>query len=45
MGDNTNDFEIDKYKDDAKNVLKKVMNDISKSSSTKQLLLGTASGW
>ncbi|KRT80257.1 hypothetical protein AMK59_6980, partial [Oryctes borbonicus] len=42
MGD-SEDF--DKVKDDAKNMIAKVMNNISNSSSTQQLLIGTASGW
>ncbi|KAI4458786.1 fun14 domain containing [Holotrichia oblita] len=42
MGD-SEDFE--KVRDDAKNMITKVMNDISKSSTTQQLLIGTASGW
>lgn len=42
MGDNE-DFE--KVRDDAKNMVTKIMNDIGKSSTTQQLLIGTASGW
>ncbi|GJQ86280.1 hypothetical protein Trydic_g8976 [Trypoxylus dichotomus] len=42
MGD-SEDF--DKVKDDAKSMITKVMNNISRSSSTQQLLIGTASGW
>ncbi|XP_022901606.1 FUN14 domain-containing protein 1B-like [Onthophagus taurus] len=36
--------DYDEFKDDAKNVLQQLMRSISKSSNTKQLLVGTGSG-
>lgn len=34
-----------KIVDDAKNFIEKALGDIGKTSATKQLILGTASGW
>lgn len=34
-----------KIVDDAKNFIEKAISDIGKTSATKQLILGTASGW
>lgn len=34
-----------KIVDDAKNFIEKAIGDIGKTSATKQLILGTASGW
>lgn len=37
--------EAKKIVDDAKNFIEKAIGDIGKTSATKQLILGTASGW
>lgn len=45
MAGSENAKDIDKIKDDAKSVIRQIVDGISNSSSTKQLVIGTASGW
>lgn len=44
-GHRDEDSDFDKIKGDAKNAVSKIVDGISKSSSTKQLIIGSASGW
>lgn len=45
MGSGDDHVEIDKITDEAKNALSKVFNNLSKTSSSKQILVGSVSGW